>query len=83
MKLNRSRYRENTPKMKHAEVMERGQTENKRLRGKSWRDDDLFSLKVSIDTRMDDHLLIKIRGQLGVRRKVPHLQSKNILEGFH
>lgn len=60
-----------------------GQTENKRLRGKSWREDDLFTLKVSIGPRMDGHLLIKIRSQLGVKRKVSHLQSKNVLEGFH
>lgn len=59
------------------------QTEKQRLRGKSWREVDLFSLKGSIGTRMHGPLLIKIRIQLGVSRKVPNLQSKNVLEGFH
>lgn len=81
MKLSGTRYRENAPRMKGAEVVER--TRLKRLRGKSWREVDLFSLKGSIGTRMHGHLFIKIRIQLGVRRKVPNLQSKNVLEGFH
>lgn len=44
--------------------------ENKRLRRKSQRNNGLFSLKASGGTKMAGRLLIKIKGHLGIRRKV-------------
>lgn len=71
LKLNKSKYRQSTSRIKDAEAAEQCILEM--LRRKSQRNSGLFSLKASGGTKIGGRSLIKIKGQLGIGRKVSSL----------